>query len=165
MIDPIFWLGCSLLLVAVSLTAVFVAALPVLQELARAAQSVGRLAETLNRELPPTLEAIRLTGLEISELTDDVSDGVKSAGQVVKQVDQSLGGVKKQAKNVQTGTRSVVAGVRAAWQTFNRPTASDRQRLSSAQREALELPPDELPSVIVPQPQELERPTRNSYED
>ncbi|MFM6403372.1 MAG: DUF948 domain-containing protein, partial [Microcystis sp.] len=34
MTEPIFWLGCSLLLVAVSLTAVFIAALPALQELA-----------------------------------------------------------------------------------------------------------------------------------
>jgi len=60
MTEPIFWLGCSLLLVAVSLTAVFIAALPALQELARAARSAEKLFDTLHREFPPTLEAIRL---------------------------------------------------------------------------------------------------------
>ena len=141
MIDPLFWLGLSILLVAVSLTAVLVAALPALQELARAARSVEKLADTLRRELPPTLEAIRLTGLEISDLTDDVSEGVKSAGQVVKQVDQSLSGAKNQAKKVQVNTRGVVAGVKAAWKTWSRPSVGRRSidRLSPSQRTAVEL--------------------------
>jgi hypothetical protein len=38
-IDPLFWLGLSILLVAASLTAVLVAAIPALQELAHAARS------------------------------------------------------------------------------------------------------------------------------
>ena len=141
MIDPLFWLGLSILLVAVSLTAVLVAALPALQELARAARSIEKLADTLRRELPPTLEAIRLTGLEISDLTDDVSEGVKSAGQVVQQVDQSLSGAKNQAKKVQVNTRGVVAGVKAAWQSWRRPSAGRRSidRLPPSQRTSLEL--------------------------
>lgn len=141
MIDPLFWLGLSILLVAVSLTAVLIAAIPALQELGRAARSVEKLADTLRRELPPTLEAIRLTGLEISDLTDDVSEGVKSAGQVAKQVDQSLSGVKNQAKNVQANTRGVVAGVKAAWKAWKRPNVGRRSvdRLPPSQRTALEL--------------------------
>lgn len=135
MIDPLFWLGLSILLVAVSLTAVLVAAIPAFQELARAARSVEKLAETLRRELPPTLESIRLTGMEISELTDEVSEGVKSAGQVVKQVDQTIGGAKKQAQNVQMTTRSMFAGVKAAWKSFRRPPARrSSDRLPPAQR-------------------------------
>lgn len=135
MIDPLFWLGLSLLLVAVSLTAVLVAAIPAFLELARAARSVEKLADTLKRELPPTLESIRLTGMEISELTDEVSDGVKSAGQVVKQVDRSIGGAKKQAQNVQITTRSVFAGVKAAWKSFSRsPARRSSDRLPPAQR-------------------------------
>jgi hypothetical protein len=128
-------------LVAVSLTAVLVAALPALQELGRAARSIEKLADTLRRELPPTLEAIRLTGLEISDLTDDVSEGVKSAGQVVKQVDQSLSGAKNQAKKVQVNTRGVVAGVKAAWKTWRRPSTGRRSidRLPPSQRMPLEL--------------------------
>jgi len=139
-IDPLFWLGLSILLVAVSLTAVFIAALPALQELARAARSVEKLADTLRRELPPTLEAIRLTGLEISDLTDDVSEGVKSAGQVVQNVDQSISSAKNQAKKVQVNTRSVVAGVKAAWKSWKQPSTGRRSvdRLPPSQRAALE---------------------------
>lgn len=135
--DPLFWLGLSILLVAVSLTAVLVAAIPALQELARAARSAEKLFDTLRRDLPPTLEAIRLTGLEISELTDDVSDGVKSASQVVKQVDQGIDGAKKQAQKVEVGTRSVFAGVTAAWKTFNRTSNRRPERLTPSQRELL----------------------------
>jgi ABC-type transporter Mla subunit MlaD len=141
-IDPLFWLGVSILLVAASLTAVLVAAIPALQELGRAARSAEKLFDTLYRELPPTLDAIRMTSLEITDLTDDVSEGVKSAGQVVKQVDQSLDGAKKQAQNVQMGTRSVFAGVKAAWKTFTRQKSSPRrtvERLSPFQKESLTL--------------------------
>ncbi len=142
MSDPIFWLGLSILLVAVSLTAVLVAALPALQAVAKAARSLEKLADTLSREFPPTLEAIRMTGLEISELTDNVTDGVQSAGKVVKQVDQSLDNAKQQAKQVQTSTGSFLTGVRVAWKTFTRPSPShspslqqrpDINRLSASQ--------------------------------
>ncbi len=126
MIDPLFWLGLSILLVATSLTAVLVAAIPALQELARAARSAEKLFDTLSRELPPTLDAIRMTGLEITDLTDDVSEGVKSAGQVVRQVDQSLDSARKQAQNLQVGTRSVFVGVKAAWRNFTRQKPARR---------------------------------------
>lgn len=139
MIDPLFFLGLSVLLVAVSLTAILVAALPALQEVARAARSAEKLFDTLRRDLPPTLEAIRLTGLEISDLTDDVSDGVKSAGHVVKQVDQSLDGARKQAKNIETNTRSVFAGVRAAWKTLARSAHRSIERLPASQKRTMQL--------------------------
>ena len=132
------------MLVAVSLTAVLVTLIPAVQALARAARSVEKLADTLSREFPPTLEAIRLTGLEISELTDDVSDGVQSAGEVVKQVDRSIGSAKKQAQNLQATTRSVVSGMKAAWKTLTRKppisgTNRRSDRLSPSQRSALSL--------------------------
>jgi uncharacterized protein YoxC len=126
-IDPLFWLGLSILFVAVSLTAVLIAAIPALQELARAARSAEKLFDTLSRELPPTLNAIRTTGMEITDLTDDVSEGVKSASQVVQQVDQSLDNAKKQAQNVQISTRSIFVGVKAAWKTFTRQKSPRRQ--------------------------------------
>jgi hypothetical protein len=118
-IDPLFWLGLSILLVAASLTAVLVAAIPALQELARAARSAEKFFDTLSRELPPTLNAIRNTSLEITDLTDDVGEGVKSAGQVVKQFDQSLDSAKKQAQNIQISTRSVLVGFKAAWKSLS----------------------------------------------
>ncbi|MEM9926567.1 MAG: DUF948 domain-containing protein [Cyanobacteria bacterium P01_D01_bin.50] len=126
MSEPLFWLGLSITLVAVSLTALLVAAIPALQEVARAARSAEKLFDTLSRELPPTLEAIRLTGLEITDLTDDVSEGVKGASGVVQQVDQTINSAKKQAQNVQVGTRSIFTGVKAAWKTFTNPQASKR---------------------------------------
>ncbi|WP_205370562.1 hypothetical protein [Thermoleptolyngbya sp. PKUAC-SCTB121] len=121
MSDPLFWLALSLLLVAVSLTAVLVALLPAVRELSRAARSAEKLFDTLNRDLPPTLDAIRRTGLELTDLTDDVSEGLQSAGRMVKQVDQSLLGVQQQAKKAQRVTRSLAVGFRAAWQTLLKP--------------------------------------------
>ncbi|MDJ0615762.1 MAG: DUF948 domain-containing protein [Calothrix sp. MO_192.B10] len=120
MSEPLFWLGLSILLVAVSLTAVLVTAIPALQELARAARSAEKLFDTLSRELPPTLDAIRMTGLEITDLSNDVNEGVKSATQVVKQVDRSLDGAKKQARSININTRSIFVGVKVAWRTFTR---------------------------------------------
>ncbi|XFA72279.1 hypothetical protein RYO59_000503 [Thermosynechococcaceae cyanobacterium Okahandja] len=141
MTEPIFWLAVSLVLVAVCLAAVLAAAIPAFMELARAARSAEKLFDTLGRELPPTLEAIRLTGLEISDLTDDISQGVESAGSVVKQVDQSIAAAKRQVQEAKVTTRSVFAGVKAAWQTWNRPSRRP-PRLSGSN-----LPPVEPPSL------------------
>lgn len=118
MTEPLFWLGISLSLVAVSLTAVLIAAYPAFQELARAARSAEKLFDTLHREFPPTLEAIRLTGLEISELTEDVNEGVRSASDVVKQVDRGLVGATRQVGRLQGGSRRLFHGVHAAWQSW-----------------------------------------------
>jgi len=138
--DPIFWLGLSICLVAMSLTAVLVAALPASQELGRAARSAEKLFDTLRREFPPTLEAIRLTGLEISELTDDLNEGVKNASNVVKQVDQSLSETKQQLNKVKRGTRQVIAGVKAAyetWQHEGQGTKKQLKPLKSAKNQGL----------------------------
>lgn len=126
MIDPLFWLGLSLLLVATSLSVVLVVAIPAVQELARASRSAEKLFDTLSRELPSTLKAIRNTSLDITDLTEDVSDGIKSVGQAVRQVDQGLNTAKKQADNVQIGTRSLWVGVRTAWKTFTTQGSNKR---------------------------------------
>lgn len=110
------------------LAAVLVVALPALLELARAARSAEKLFDTLRRELPPTLEAIRLTGLEISDLTDDLSQGVESAGNVVKQVDRSLTGTRQQLQEVNSTTRSIFTGFKVAWKTLTRPSQRRRSR-------------------------------------
>jgi hypothetical protein len=123
-IHPLFWLGLSILLVATSLTAVLVAAIPALQELARAARSAEKFFDTLSRELPPTLSAIRHASSEVTGLTDEMSEGIKSAGQVVKQVDQSLDSARKQAQSLQVKTQSIVIGIKAAWKTFTRTKPS-----------------------------------------
>jgi uncharacterized protein YoxC len=119
--EPIFWLVCSFFLVAVCLTAVLVVAIPAFQELARAARSAEKLFDALHRDLPPTLDAIRRTGSEINDLTDDLNTGVEHASSVVQQVDQGLRSAKHQAQEINITTRSVVAGMTAAWSSFFAP--------------------------------------------
>ncbi len=116
--DPVFWLGLSVGLVAAGLFAVVITLLPAVIQLGRAAKSVERFFDTLLQELPPTLEALRLTTLEVSEIADSVDDGVKGAGQVIKQVNRSLDSARLQAQGAQTNAQSLWAGVRAAWQSL-----------------------------------------------
>ncbi|NBD18671.1 MAG: DUF948 domain-containing protein [Cyanobacteria bacterium] len=118
MSDPIFWLALSLFLVAISLTAVLVAAFPAFLELARVARSAEKLFDTLEKELPSTLDAIRLTGEEVAELTNEVNTGVKNASQVAKQLDRGVTTAKNQAQGVRKQTRGVITGVRVAWKTW-----------------------------------------------
>ena len=123
MIDPLFWLGLSLLLVSFSLFAVLLVTIPTLQEVARAARSAEKLFDTLNREFPPTLEAIRMTGKEVGELTDELNQGINNATGVVKQVDRGLVNAKIQAQQVQQGSKGIVVGIQAAWKTWRNPTS------------------------------------------
>jgi len=118
MTDPLMWLGLSALLVSVSLVILLIVAVPVVWQVASVARSADRLLDTLNRELPPTLEAIRLTGLELTDLTEDVSDGVESAGRVVQQVDRGVDVVRQQANQIQLTARGSIAGFRAAWKVL-----------------------------------------------
>ena len=121
MIDPLFWLGLSLFLVSFSLFAVLLVTIPTLQEVTRAARSAEKLFETLNREFPPTLEAIRLTGKEVGELTDELNQGINSATGVVKQVDKSLVSAKQQVQQVQQSSKGVFAGIKTAWKVWRDP--------------------------------------------
>ena len=130
-VNPLFWLGLSLLIVSLSLAIAIAAAIPALQELGRAARSAEKLFDTLARELPPTLEAIRLTGMEISDLTDDVTEGVQNAGQVVRNVDRSIDGARRQGQRLSHSARKALVGVRAAWQSL---TQSKRSRRASERR-------------------------------
>lgn len=126
MTQPLFWLGLSLFLVAICLTAMIMAAYPAFQELARAARSAEKLFDTLNRELPPTLDAIRSTGSQINDLKEDISGGVVHASQVIEQVDHSLTQVRYQVYQSHVTTRSLWAGARAAWRSLLKPSSSKR---------------------------------------
>ena len=125
MIDPLFWLGLSLLLVSFSLFAVLLVTIPTLQEVGRAARSAEKLFDTLNREFPPTLEAIRLTGKEVGDLTDDLNQGITNATGVVKQVDRGLVTAKQQVQQVQQGSIGIVAGAKAAWKVWRKTETRD----------------------------------------
>lgn len=119
--EPFFWLGFSILLVAISLTAVLVAAIPAFQELSRAARSAEKLFDTLNKEFPPTLEAIRLTNIQLTELSDEVKGGIKSASGTVKQIDSTIVTTKKQVEKVKVSTRGFMVGLKAAWKSLRTP--------------------------------------------
>lgn len=149
MVDPLFWLALSFLLVVISLTAVLMVAIPALRELGRAARSAEKFFDTLGRELPPTLEAIRLTGLEIVELTDDVTEGVQSAGQVAQQVTQSIATAQTGAKRLNTGTKTFFAGARAAWRAWtNEPQPQPpAKRAAKSAKASLPRPTESAPAV------------------
>jgi len=131
MSEAIFLLGLSFLLVVVCLTILLLTAIPAFQELAKAANSIIRLADTLTRELPATLEAIRLTGLELSELSDELNQGAKSAGEAVKQVNDGIKGVRQSASSASIATKSAFAGIKAGLKSLGRPR---RQRRSPSER-------------------------------
>ena len=107
--------------------ALLVVAILVLQELARAARSAEKLLDTLNRELPTTLQDLRLTGRELSDLSDEVSGSVQSARSVAQQVDQGLLEARAQAQKAQLTTRSLFAGVSAAFSVLARPSRRRRR--------------------------------------
>ena len=129
MIDPLFWLGLSLFLVSFSLFAVLLVTIPTLQEVTRAARSAEKLFETLNREFPPTLEAIRLTGKEVGDLTDELNQGINSATGVVKQVDKSLVTAKQQVEQIQQSGQGVLAGITTAWKVWRNPRPKQQPKL------------------------------------
>ena len=118
MFDPLFWLEISLCLVVISLIAVLIAAIPTLQQLTNTARSAEKLLDTLNKEIPPTLEAVRLTGIELNQLTEDIDQGIESAAGIVKQVDRTITNTKEQVQQAQTGTRRIFVGFKAAWKTW-----------------------------------------------
>ncbi len=118
MTEPFFWLGFSILLVTISLTALLVSAIPAFQELSRAARSAEKLFDTLNREFPTFLEAIKLTNMSITELGNEVTQGVKSASNTVKEIDTTIVVSKKQVQKVSTSTRGFFVGVKAAWKSL-----------------------------------------------
>ncbi len=125
MFDPLFWLEISLCLVVISLIAVLIAAIPTLQQLANTARSAEKLLDTLNKEIPPTLKAVRLTGTELNQLTEDIDQGIESATGIVKQIDNTITSTKEQVQQAQTGTRSIFVGFKAAWKTW-RTNGSDQ---------------------------------------
>ncbi|ANV83102.1 hypothetical protein AWQ21_01065 [Picosynechococcus sp. PCC 7003] len=127
--DPLFWLLLSFLLVALSLTAVLAAAFPAFLELGRAARSAEKLLDTLNRELPRTLDALRRTGGDITELTDELEASFKSARGILQQTEKGLKQTQRQIQQVQRGGRSTWTGFQTAWQTFWRsPRKKSRRR-------------------------------------
>lgn len=120
--EPLFWLGLSLTLVAVSLTSVLVTIIPLVQQLNNTARSAEKLFDILNQEFPHTLEAIRQTNLELTELSEEMKEGVKSASSTVKQIDVGLISAKEKVNQAQNKGKSFWIGLKTGiktWQNYN----------------------------------------------
>lgn len=116
--DPIFWLGLSLGCVALGLLLLCVAMLPAARDLQRAARSLERLANTLDRELPATLESFRKTGLELGDLTENVTSSVRHASETLGHVNESVATVRRQTQRAHGTARGAIAGLQAAWRVL-----------------------------------------------
>ncbi|GAB2282940.1 hypothetical protein Dimus_017474 [Dionaea muscipula] len=85
---------------AVSATWLFCSAIPTLLAFKRAAESLEKLLDVTREELPDTMTAIRLSGMEISDLTTELSDlgqeitqGVRSSTRAVRVAEERLRGL------------------------------------------------------------------------
>ncbi|CAL1380135.1 unnamed protein product [Linum trigynum] len=85
---------------AVSATWLFLSAIPTLLAFKRAAESLEKLMDVTREELPNTMAAIRLSGMEISDLTMELSDlgqeithGVKNSTKAVRVAEEKLRGL------------------------------------------------------------------------
>lgn len=120
--NPFFWLLLSFLLVAISLTAVLAAAFPAFLELGRTARSAEKLFDTLNRELPRTLEALRKTGHDLSDLGDELEGSLKGAKNIIQHTEKSLKNTQTQLQQAHHHSRSAWKGLKTAWRVLRRPT-------------------------------------------
>ncbi|XP_018717710.2 uncharacterized protein LOC104420199 isoform X1 [Eucalyptus grandis] len=82
---------------AVSATWLFCSAIPTLLAFKRAAESLEKLMDVTREELPDTMAAVRLSGMEISDLTVELSDlgqditqGVRSSTRAVRIAEERL---------------------------------------------------------------------------
>jgi len=129
--NPIICLGLSFALVAISLCGVLVALIPLAQQLSNTARSAEKLLDTINKEFPDTLESLKATNYEITELTGEVKQGVKSVSSVTKQIDNNLTQAKKQAKNVQLKSRSFWTGLKVGFNTWKNYSSLPQDQDSS----------------------------------
>jgi hypothetical protein len=86
-----------LLQTAISASWLFFAAIPTLLAFKKAAESLEKLLDVTREELPDTMAAVRLSGMEISDLTMELSDlgqgitqGVKSSTRAIRVAEDRL---------------------------------------------------------------------------
>ncbi|XP_010550239.1 PREDICTED: uncharacterized protein LOC104821131 isoform X2 [Tarenaya hassleriana] len=82
---------------SVAFTSLVITAIPTLNAMGRAATSLAKLADTAREELPSTMAAIRLSGMEISDLTlelndlsHEIADGVNKSTQAVQAAEAGI---------------------------------------------------------------------------
>ncbi|CAH8357420.1 unnamed protein product [Eruca vesicaria subsp. sativa] len=92
-----FMLNLVACVTAVSASWLFLSAIPTLLALKKAAESLEKLLDVTREELPDTMAAVRLSGMEISDLTMELSDlgqgitqGVKSSTGAIRVTEDKL---------------------------------------------------------------------------
>ena len=108
--------GVVACVVGSAVAAFLLALIPVLQAVKGAADEIAGLAAAIREEVPDTLAAVRLSGLEltdcleeVSELTHEVGSGVKSTGRAVTYTVDTAGALGKAAAD---GVKRVVPVVK-----------------------------------------------------
>ncbi|XP_072972682.1 uncharacterized protein [Typha angustifolia] len=93
----IFFLNVTACAVAISASWLFFSAIPTILAFKKAAESLEKLLDVTAEELPDTMAAVRLSGMEISDLTMELSDlgqeitqGVRSSTRVVRVAEDRL---------------------------------------------------------------------------
>ncbi|CAN1247264.1 hypothetical protein LINGRAPRIM_LOCUS3415 [Linum grandiflorum] len=93
-----FLLSFAACTTSVAFTSLVVASIPTLHAMGRAAVSLSKLADTAREELPSTMAAVRLSGMEISDLTLELSDlsheiteGVNKSAKAVQAAKAGIG--------------------------------------------------------------------------
>ncbi|KAI4374152.1 hypothetical protein MLD38_012179 [Melastoma candidum] len=83
--------------VAASSTWLFFSAIPAMLAFRKAAESLEKLMDTTREELPDTMASLRLSGMEIGDLTTELSDlgqqitrGVRTSTRAVRVAEKSL---------------------------------------------------------------------------
>lgn len=83
--------------VAISATWLFCSAIPTLLAFRRAAESLEKLMDATREELPDTMAAVRLSGMEISDLTTELNDlgqeitqGIRNSTRSVRVAEERL---------------------------------------------------------------------------
>jgi regulator of protease activity HflC (stomatin/prohibitin superfamily) len=113
----------------VAFTSLVITAIPTLVAMGRAATSFAKLADTARKELPSTLAAVRLSGMEISDLTlelsdlsQDITDGINKSAKAVQAAEagikqigtlaqqQTLSMIEERANLPEISLQPVVAG-------------------------------------------------------
>ncbi|PKA60420.1 hypothetical protein AXF42_Ash008480 [Apostasia shenzhenica] len=90
----LLFIACTTSIAFISLV---IAAIPTLFAMKRAASSLAKLADTAREELPGTMAAVRLSGMEISDLTlelndlsQEIADGVSKSAQAVQAAEAGI---------------------------------------------------------------------------
>lgn len=105
--DPVFFLLTFVAVTtSVSFTSMVAVAIPTMLAMRRAANSFALLADAALDELPSTMTAVRLSGMEISDFTLELSDlsqviadGVNKSTNIVQAVEDGIGQMRNMAED------------------------------------------------------------------